>query len=161
MTLHIESSSLYACLERRLWLDSLLHPKRRANATAQSSLEKMWDNNCWRFCIVKILGYFGLFSHDSMSRENRYLLKVFLAAWKKPITKRWYEAEALTQDEWLKMLNEMYVGHQNWRNGPCLHVNKKMRDGTIKYATAAHLSRPFHVSFLFTFFLFPRMELLC
>ncbi len=67
---------------------------------------------------VRILGYdvpklfvvlyFGYFTGKTAIREDRFLFKILLAACKKGITTRWFKAEPPKQDEWLKIVTEIY-----------------------------------------------------
>lgn len=51
---------------------------------------------------------FGNITGDVVFREDRYLQKILLASCRKAITKRRYEAEPPTHDEWLKIVNEIH-----------------------------------------------------
>lgn len=68
--------------------------------------------------IVRILGYnipqsckmlyFGILTGNVVLRDDRYLLKILLAACKKAITKRWYKPDPPTQNEWLKIVRGIH-----------------------------------------------------
>ena len=80
-------------------------------------ITQFWENV---YLIIKnVLGYdipltfkvmyLGVMTGDIVIREDRYLLKILLAACKKTITRRWYKTDPPTQEEWLKIVKEIYV----------------------------------------------------
>lgn len=85
-----------------------------------TNIEKFWEDV--HLVIVGILGYdisktcmflyFGSMTGNVVLKEDKYLLKILLAACKKAITRKWYTPDPPTQDNWLKILNEIYVMEQ-------------------------------------------------
>ena len=53
--------------------------------------------------------YLGNLSQDNTQGEDLYLVKVLLAASKKAITRRWHKAEPPTCEQWLSIVEEIFV----------------------------------------------------
>ena len=48
-------------------------------------------------------------TRQTTQREDLYLVKVLLAASKKAITRRWYKAEPPTYEQWLSIVEDIFV----------------------------------------------------
>ena len=53
--------------------------------------------------------YLGNISHENTPKEDQYLLKVLLAASKKTITRKWYKTEPPDLEQWMCIVEEIYV----------------------------------------------------
>ena len=51
----------------------------------------------------------GNLTQDNTQREDIYLVKVLLAASKKAITRLWYKADPPTREQWLSIVEEIFV----------------------------------------------------
>lgn len=48
-------------------------------------------------------------THNSIPQKDKYLVKIFLVACKKSITRKWFEIDSPTQQDWEKIVKELYV----------------------------------------------------
>ena len=53
--------------------------------------------------------YLGGILMENLSRKNKKLLSVLLAASKKGVTRKWLSVESPTIDEWIDIVHEIYV----------------------------------------------------
>ena len=58
---------------------------------------------------TSIVLYLGNLTQDNTQREDMYLMKVLLAASKKAITRSWYKADPPTCEQWLSIVEEIFV----------------------------------------------------
>lgn len=82
-------------------------------------IRKFWEDV--HLVIGKILGYavsktctllyFGVITGNVM-KEDRYILKIMLAACKKAITRKWNKIDPPSQDEWIKIIDEIQTMEQ-------------------------------------------------
>lgn len=56
-----------------------------------------------------VLLYLGNMSGHIVLKEDRYLLKIVLAACKKAITRKWHRTDPPTQQDWKKIVSDIYV----------------------------------------------------
>uniref|UniRef100_A0A671XN45 Reverse transcriptase domain-containing protein n=1 Tax=Sparus aurata TaxID=8175 RepID=A0A671XN45_SPAAU len=73
---------------------------------AHLNIVRILDYDISKSCVLL---YFGNMTGNVVLKEDRYLLKILLAACKKAITRKWYKPDPPTQDDWLKIVNEIYV----------------------------------------------------
>ena len=50
----------------------------------------------------------GNIPEEFLARDN-YLIKIFLAASKKAIMRRWYQQDPPTKDNWMDIIKEIYI----------------------------------------------------
>ena len=58
---------------------------------------------------TNVVLYLGNLTHDNTQGEDMYLVKILLAASKKAITRLWYKPEPPVREQWLGIVEEIFV----------------------------------------------------
>lgn len=83
--------------------------------------------------------YLGVMTENIVSKEDRYLLKMMLAACNKANARKWYKLDPPAPGEWMEIVNEIEMMEQlthqiprNGRNGQSTNNDRtKTTTGTI------------------------------
>ena len=56
--------------------------------------------------------YLGIMTGNVVLKDDRYILKIMLVACKKAITRKWYRTDPPTQEDWMKIMDEIHIMEQ-------------------------------------------------